>query len=113
MALSIAFLCCYNDLAQQTPVGDIQTIVKHVLRLPLLSAPVTGNHPTAQQRHCPVQPDRCQWVYRSRSLLKGLPCGARTRDSAPLTVILNGKRIVGTVGRATAPIRLGVVPETA
>jgi hypothetical protein len=28
---------------------------------------------------CPVQPDRCQWVCRARSLLKGLPCGARTR----------------------------------
>jgi hypothetical protein len=33
--------------------------------------------------------------------------------SAPLTVILNGKRIVGTVGRAPAPIKLGAVPETA
>ena len=32
---------------------------------------------------------------------------------APLTVILNGKRIVGTVGRATRTDRLGTVPETA
>jgi hypothetical protein len=33
--------------------------------------------------------------------------------SAPLTVILNGKRIVGTVGRVTRTDRLSAVPETA
>jgi hypothetical protein len=33
--------------------------------------------------------------------------------SAPLTVILSGKRIVGTVGRATRADPLGAVPETA
>ena len=32
---------------------------------------------------------------------------------APLTVILNGKRILGTVGRATRTDRLTAVPETA
>jgi hypothetical protein len=32
---------------------------------------------------------------------------------APLTVILNGKRIFGTVGRATHTDRLSAVPETA
>jgi hypothetical protein len=31
---------------------------------------------------------------------------------APLTVILNGKRIFGTVGRVTRTDRPGAVPET-
>jgi hypothetical protein len=57
----------------------------------------------------PVQPDRRQGVCRARSLLKGLRCEAPTRDSAPLTVILPGKRILGT---ATRTDRLGAVPET-
>jgi hypothetical protein len=34
-------------------------------------------------------------------------------QARPLTVILNGKRIVGTVGRATRTNRLTAVPETA
>jgi hypothetical protein len=33
--------------------------------------------------------------------------------SAPLTVTLSGKRIVGTVGRAARTDRTGAVPETA
>jgi hypothetical protein len=42
-------------------------------------------------------------------------CGAEHRraEGAPLTVILNGKRIVGTVGRVTRTDRLSAVPETA
>jgi hypothetical protein len=42
-------------------------------------------------------------------------CGAQHRRAkgAPLTVILSGKRIVGTVGRATRTDRLGVAPGTA
>jgi hypothetical protein len=42
-------------------------------------------------------------------------CGAQRRRAAgaPLTVILNGKRIGGTVGRATRTERLGAAPETA
>jgi hypothetical protein len=42
-------------------------------------------------------------------------CGAENRRAAgaPLTVILNGKRIFGTVGRATRTDRLTAVPETA
>jgi hypothetical protein len=34
-------------------------------------------------------------------------------EGAPLTVILNGKRILGTVGRVTCTDRLRAVPETA
>jgi hypothetical protein len=34
-------------------------------------------------------------------------------QEARLTVILSGKRILGTVGRATCTNRLGAVPETA
>jgi hypothetical protein len=37
----------------------------------------------------------------------------RRAEGAPLTVILNGKRILGTVGRATRTDRLSAVPETA
>jgi hypothetical protein len=42
-------------------------------------------------------------------------CGAEHRRvaGAPLTVNLNGKRILGTVGRATRTDRPGAVPETA
>jgi hypothetical protein len=42
-------------------------------------------------------------------------CGAKHRRAAgaPLTVILNGKRILGTVGRVARTDRLGAVPETA
>jgi len=42
-------------------------------------------------------------------------CGAKHRRAAgaPLTVILSGKRIIGTVGRATRTDRLSAVPETA
>jgi hypothetical protein len=42
-------------------------------------------------------------------------CGAEHRRAAgaPLTVILNGKIIVGTVGRATCTDRHCAVPETA
>jgi hypothetical protein len=42
-------------------------------------------------------------------------CAAQHRraEGAPLTVILNGKRILGTVGRATCTDRLSAVPETA
>jgi hypothetical protein len=35
---------------------------------------------------CSVQPDRCQWVCRARSLLKGLRCGAPTRRRRALDV---------------------------
>src|ERR1700722_10849316 len=40
-------------------------------------------------------------------------CGAQLRraEGAPLTVILNGKRILGTVGRASCTDRLSAVPE--
>jgi hypothetical protein len=42
-------------------------------------------------------------------------CAVRSTDApkAPLTVILSGKRIVGTVGRATRTDPLSAVPETA
>ena len=42
-------------------------------------------------------------------------CSAEHRRAvgAPLTVILNGKRIVGTVGRATRTEWRSAVPETA
>ena len=42
-------------------------------------------------------------------------CGAEHRraEGAPLTVILNGKTILGTVGRTTRTDRLTAVPETA
>src|SRR5215472_15452870 len=41
-----------------------------------------------------------------KSTVKGLRCEAPTRGGAPLTVILNGKSIVGTVGRVTRTDRL-------
>ncbi len=44
---------------------------------------------------------------------QGLRREAPTAAGAPLTVIWNGKRILGTVGRATRTDRPTAVPETA
>jgi hypothetical protein len=66
--------------------------------LSLVTATDRRSAPSNLTRQVPLEADgrlsptcRCQWVCRARSLLKGLRCGAPTRDSAPLTVILNGK----------------------
>jgi hypothetical protein len=79
----------------------------------MLTLHITESRVAFRPRLCPVQPDRCQGFAGQDHCSRVCRAEHGRAAGAPLTVILNGKRIVSTVGQATSTDLLSAVPETA